>query len=122
MRNKIVFDFSSSPWGGSFRRIQAYADYFSQSDLKVLFLISSQLKQTEYVTSRVQTKIISKSNVEKILVNPDYISNIGLQSEWLFSYGIPLRRRLAENQWLHISNVLPFCWSKSTLSLSLIHI
>ena len=44
---------------------------------------------------------------------------MGVGSKWLFSYGIPIKRSIAEHNWLHISNILPFYVFKATVGPNL---
>jgi glycosyltransferase involved in cell wall biosynthesis len=112
----IIFDFSNSAQGGSQRRLAAYADYFSDSSLDTHFFVSEHSPFCEYVSSRVKTTIVSKSGHHKLALRTRHLSSAVKLSRWLFSYGIPVYHSNAIHNWLHISNVLPFCYHDCTLS------
>ena len=104
----IIFDFSSSPVGGGLRRLEAYAEYFSSSPIKVHFLIHAAASNREKIQQLVPTTLVHKTTLSKVMLNKNYLKKIVVGSKWLFSYGIPTKSAAAENNWLHISNVLPF--------------
>ncbi len=104
----IIFDFSSSPAGGGLRRLEAYAEYFSQSHLKTHFFIHASARNRDRIQQLIPATLVQKSFASKALVNNDYLKEIDFKAKWLFSYGIPTKRSKAEQNWLHVSNVLPF--------------
>lgn len=112
----ILFDFSSTPVGGGLRRLEAYAEYFSKSSLKTHFFIHHALSNLCRIQQLVPTTLVHKTGVSKILLNKDYLEKKGMHAKWLFSYGIPIKRGNAEQNWLHVSNVLPFFFTHATLS------
>ena len=113
----IIFDFSSSPKGGSLRRLDAYALYFSNSYLKTKFLVhpNALFVMEKYIN--LNFSVIKKSYLDKILLNSKYLNLYRFRTKWFFSYGIPLKNEVGIGNWLHISNVLPF--SNGDISLSL---
>ena len=112
----ILFDFSSSPAGGGLRRLEAYAEYFSQSTLKIHFFIHTAASNRDRIQQLVPTTLVHKTSVSKVWLNKDYLKKNGMGSKWLFSYGIPTKRGFAEQNWLHISNVLPFFFFHVTVA------
>jgi glycosyltransferase involved in cell wall biosynthesis len=112
----ILFDFSSSPAGGGLRRLEAYAEYFSQSPLKIHFFINAAASNRDRIQQLAPTTLVHKTGVSKVRLNKDYLKKIGVGSKWLFSYGIPSKRGYSEQNWLHISNVLPFFFTQATVS------
>ena len=48
-----------------------------------------------------------------------YLNFLEKKPYWFFSYGIPLSRPVGENNWLHISNILPLYLDKVSTSFSL---
>ncbi len=116
---EIVFDFSSSPSGGGLRRVSAYVDYFSKSSIKTHFFISDALSFKGDVSRKVKTTIVKKSNFDKLTLRNDYFSVIQSTPQWLYSYGIPIRSKIAVQNWLHVSNVMPFTFRECTLRRSL---
>ena len=115
----ILFDFSSSPVGGGLRRVEAYAEYFSHSPLKIHFFIHEAASNRNRIQQLVPTTLVHKTSTSKLSLNKDYLNKFDASAKWLFSYGIPTKRGYAEKNWLHISNVLPFFLFKSTLGPSL---
>jgi len=111
----ILFDFSSSPVGGGLRRLEAYAEYFSQSPLKIHFFIHSATSNRDRIQQLVPTTLVHKTGISQICLNKDYLKKIDIGAKWLFSYGIPIKRGYAEKNWLHISNVLPFFFTHATV-------
>ena len=112
----ILFDFSSSPTGGGFRRLEAYAEYFSQSTLKIHFFIHTAASNRDRIQQLVPTTLVHKTNASKVWLIKDYLKKIGMGAKWLFSYGIPIKRGYAEQNWLHVSNVLPFFFFHVTVA------
>ena len=115
----LLFDFSSSPAGGGLRRLEAYAEYFSQSPLKVRFFISAAASNRDRILQLAPTTLVHKTVTSKVRLNKDYLKKIGMGAKWLFSYGIPIKRGYAEKNWLHISNVMPFFFFHATAGPSI---
>jgi hypothetical protein len=115
----ILFDFSSSPVGGGLRRLEAYAEYFSRSSLKTHFFVHDQALNRNSIQRLVPTTLVHKTSASKLLLRNRYFSEITVGAKWLYSYGIPIKRGLAERNWLHISNVLPFFLFHATVDPSL---
>ena len=115
----ILFDFSSSPTGGGLRRLEAYAEYFSQLPLKIHFFIHEAASNRDRIQQLVPTTLVHKTDVSKVWLNKDYLGNYGVSAKWLFSYGIPTKRGFAKQNWLHISNVLPFFFAQATVDPSI---
>jgi glycosyltransferase involved in cell wall biosynthesis len=115
----ILFDFSSSPAGGPLRRLEAYAEYFSKSSLKIHFFIHTAASNRDRIQQLVPTTLVHKTGPSKAWLKKDYLKKIGMGSKWLFSYGIPTKRGYAEQNWLHISNVLPFFFPHVTVGPSI---
>ncbi|MEM9008947.1 MAG: glycosyltransferase, partial [Cyanobacteria bacterium P01_F01_bin.86] len=111
----LVFDFSSSPEGGSLRRLHAYVDYFEKSPLLTHFFVSAGLDDPERIYDKVKSTSVAKSNVDKVLVRTRYLDQLKQQPKWFFSYGLPVSRPIGESNWMHISNVLPFSYAHCTL-------
>jgi glycosyltransferase involved in cell wall biosynthesis len=111
----ILFDFSSSPAGGGLRRLEAYAEYFSQSPLKIHFFIHAAASNRDRIQQLAPTTLVRKTGTSKVRLSKDYLKKIGMGAKWLFSYGIPIKQGYAEQNWLHISNVLPFFFTHVTL-------
>lgn len=112
----IIFDFSSSPIGGSFRRIEAYAFFFSSSKIKTLFLLHPQVAERLNNKYQIEIEIIKKNFLGKFFSRNLYLNKYEGKCRWLFSYGIPITNPVGKYNWFHISNILPFSNSKISLS------
>lgn len=112
----IIFDFSSSPIGGSFRRIEAYAFFFSNSNIKTLFLLHPQVAERLNNKYQIEIEIIKKNFLGKFFSRNLYLNKYEGKCRWLFSYGIPITNPVGKYNWFHISNILPFSNSKISLS------
>ena len=115
----ILFDFSSSPLGGSIHRLEAYAEYFSKSPLKTHFFIHEAVINRNRIEQLVSSTAVHKSLVDKLILNNHHLKNFNKNAKWLFSYGIPTKIGFAKNNWLHISNVLPFTIFETRVNISL---
>jgi glycosyltransferase involved in cell wall biosynthesis len=116
----ILFDFSSSPAGGGLRRLEAYAEFFSKSTLKTHFFINEGAGNLNRIQNLVPTTLVHKNNILKLGLNKNYLRKFSVNTRWLFSYGIPTKRGYAEQNWLHISNVLPFFLFRARLGFPLL--
>jgi len=104
----IVFDFSSSPQGGSIKRIAAYLNYFSKSPIRTLFLLQAAVADQLGPKVGVDIVKIRKSAFLRALGISEYLGFLKVKPTWLFSYGIPIYQPVAQHHWFHISNTLPF--------------
>ena len=104
----ILFDFSSSPIRGAVRRLDAYINFFSKTDLKVVFLVHAKVRSNYRLNDKVKIIYINKNILDKIFSINKYLDEYKLKVNWLFSYGVPINKVIAVNNWLHISNILPF--------------
>ena len=111
----IIFDFSSSPIGGSLRRLLAFANFFSKSDLKVKFLIHPSAVQIVKEIDNLCYAIVYKTILDKIFFSTSYLHKYEKRSKWFFSYGIPIKNKIGDRNWLHISNVLPISQKKISI-------
>lgn len=109
-KNKYLFDFSSSFIGGGLKRLSEYSNYFNING-GAFFLIhpnSQELIDTyplnKYLVIR-KNKLQQLTNNQKHLI--DFFS-INSDFDLYYSYGIPILKRYAEVNWMHISNILPF--------------
>jgi glycosyltransferase involved in cell wall biosynthesis len=116
---ELVFDFSSSYLGGSQRRLNAYADYFSGHPLPTHFFISDLAANKHEIAQKVSASFVSKSGLSKLVVGSRHLLETGIAPKWCFSFGLPVRSRFAENHWLHVSNVLPFTYRQVQMARQL---
>lgn len=103
----IVFDFSSSPQGGSLKRIAAYVNYFSNSSIKTLFLLQPAVADQLGSKEGVDIIKVRKNKFLRALGISEYLNFLKVKPTWLFSYGIPIYHAVAQYHWFHISNTLP---------------
>jgi hypothetical protein len=103
----IVFDFSSSPQGGSLKRIAAYVNYFSNSPIKTLFLLQPAVADQLGSKEGVDIVKVRKNKFLRALGISEYLNFLKVKPTWLFSYGIPIYHAVAQHHWFHISNTLP---------------
>lgn len=103
----IIFDFSSSPVGGALKRIEAYASFFSASDLRTVFLINKNVSHILDKYNGIRYECISKNIFQKIFGKNNYLNKYSGKTKWLFSYGIPVENPIGRYNWFHISNALP---------------
>lgn len=104
---RILFDFSSSPVGGALRRLNAYQEIAARSEHEITFLVSSLLC-SERKHANYSVFPISKSSYGRLFADGKYLERFGNRFDFRFSYGLPVYRRVASVEWLHISNVSPF--------------
>lgn len=115
----IVFDFSSSPTGGALRRLEAYANFFSRSQLKTIFLIHNKAISILNKYNTLDYECIDKNAIEKVLGRNRYLDKYKYTTNWLFSYGIPIENPIGINNWFHISNATPLADFKVSLHFGL---
>jgi glycosyltransferase involved in cell wall biosynthesis len=113
----IIFDFSSSPIGGSLRRLLAFTIFFTKSDLKVKFLIHPSAVQIVKDVDCQSYEIVHKTILDKIFFSTGYLKKYKKRTKWFFSYGIPIKNKIGIKNWLHISNVLPISQKKISTGL-----
>ncbi len=89
-------------------RIEAYASFFSNSSIRTLFFVHHEFEQNMAEFKKIEiVSVGKKSNLSKALGAGKYLDVLTRRPLWFYSYGIPLSRRVGENNWLHISNILP---------------
>ena len=111
----IVFDFSSSPTGGVLPRLRAYANHFAHSPLRTHFVLDARSNVVDEIGALVKISVVNKPRLRQVLVDDAHLKALPNKPKWLFSYGIPMRGNLAERQWLHLSNALPFFYREVTI-------
>lgn len=106
----ILFNFSSSYSGGGLKRLEEFSKWFSENG-GATFLINEKSKSItdKYPNNKYFTPKISK--LSRLLNQEHYFENLKLNKtkiDLYYSYGIPLTKKIAAKNLLHISNVLPF--------------
>lgn len=103
-----LFNFSSSFSGGGLKRLEEFSKWFSLKG-GATFLINekSSFLIAQYPNNKYIVPTISK--ISRILNKESYLDSYK-EDQWdlYYSYGIPITRRVAKKNILHISNVLPF--------------
>ncbi|TRX40136.1 glycosyltransferase [Flavobacterium restrictum] len=106
----ILFNFSSSYSGGGLKRLEEFSKWFSING-GATFLINERSKSivAKYPNNVYHIPRISK--LSRILNSEKYFETFSLkqqQFDLYYSYGIPITKKIARINLLHISNVLPF--------------
>jgi hypothetical protein len=106
----ILFNFSSSYSGGGLKRLEEFSSWFSNNggacfliNKRSSFLINKYPNNKYYVIE--VSKLSRILNIEKYLYLKDFKNK---EFDLYYSYGIPITRKRAAINLLHISNVLPF--------------
>lgn len=106
--NKFLFNFSSSYSGGGLKRLEEFSKWFSVNggatfliNQKSIFLIE-KYPINEYIIAEI-------SKIGRFFNREGYLLNLqNNKFDLYYSYGIPITKRVAGTNVLHISNVLPF--------------
>lgn len=106
--NKFLFNFSSSYSGGGLKRLDEFSKWFSFHG-GATFLIN---KRSAFLADKYPANeyIIPKISKLGRLLNTESYLNIFQKRNFdlYYSYGIPITKKVANVNVLHISNVLPF--------------
>ncbi|MCF8057808.1 MAG: glycosyltransferase [Bacteriovoracaceae bacterium] len=109
-RNKFLFNFSSSYSGGGLQILVSYLDFFNKNGGS-FFILNSRLKNKlskEYPNNKLFFVEINK--VKRFVNDMYYLTPIVKNLPPLdlyFSYGIPVYKKVARNNWFHVSNMIP---------------
>lgn len=106
--NKFLFNFSSSYSGGGLKRLEEFSKWFSINggatfliNKRSVFLIK-KYPVNEYIIPEI-------SKISRLFNREGYLLNLqNNKFDLYYSYGIPITRKVANVNVLHISNVLPF--------------
>lgn len=107
---KYLFNFASSYSGGGKQILLSYLRYFDAQG-GAFFIINENLKlevEKQYTKNYcifVRPKVIERFFRDGVYLNQ--VQKICPELELFFSYGIPIYRKLAKINWLHISNLIP---------------
>jgi glycosyltransferase involved in cell wall biosynthesis len=112
---ELFFDFSSSARGGALRRINAFADFFSNHPLPTHFFINNGVPNKVEIAQKVRVSFVEKSGWSKLTIDSRHLLALEARPKWCYSYGIPIKTRFAWKHWLHLSNVLPFTFRQCSL-------
>jgi len=108
--HNYLFNFSSSYSGGGLKILCSYLDFFDKNS-GAYFIVNSRLKEELSHTYPNNTIFFVKVSKLKRLFNDMYylkpiLDNIP-RLDLYFSYGIPVYKKIARNNWFHVSNMIP---------------
>ncbi len=112
----IIFDFSASPSGGGLLRLLEYIRFFNNHNNNVLFLVHSKVPVELYKGSKCKIVVFERNPLKRIFFDHLFLKKYIGQAYCFFSYGIPIYKRVAKKNWMHLSNALPFGYKKCSLS------
>jgi len=113
----IIFDFSASPKGGGLLRLKEYIRFFNKYNVNILFLVHPAIPEELFKNSNCKIVVFPRNPLKRIFFDHLFMKKYQGQSYCFFSYGIPVYKRVAEINWMHLSNALPFGYKKCSLSL-----
>jgi len=117
--NKYVFDFSSSHLGGGRKRLFEYSKYFNEHG-GAFFIINYKSKDLIALFPQNSYLAVNKNKFQQLTSNTKYLDNFFKKNSDLdlfYSYGIPIFKKYAKVNWLHVSNILPFVKEKFPLTI-----
>lgn len=107
--NKYLFNFTVSYTGGGYKRLCAYAKWFSENG-GAWFIIHPRCQDIKKMFPNNRYFIQSQRRYERIFNDSGYLSSIlnkiG-EPDLYYSYGIPVYKRVGVINWFHLSNILP---------------
>ncbi len=112
----IIFDFSASPIGGGLLRLKEYIRFFNTHNTNVLFLVHPGVPVELYENSNCKIVVFPRNQIKRVFFDHVFLKKYTGEAHCFFSYGIPIYKRLADVNWMHLSNALPFGYKKCTLS------
>ena len=117
--HRYLFNFSSSFTGGGLIILKSYLDLFEEKG-GAYFILNDKLKnQFEGKYSKNKIFFVKIIKIKRLLNDQYYLKSILKEIGSLklyFSYGIPVYSKIAEVNWLHISNLIPINPSLSHLN------
>ena len=115
---KYLFNFSASYLGGGRKRLEEYARWFDRRG-GAWFIVHPRSGNLCHEFPANHYLFVQTSAVGRVLRDCAYLGGIlheiGIPDLY-YSYGIPIYRRVAQVNWFHVSNVLPFSWKGVPLS------
>lgn len=121
---KWLLNFSSSPAGGSLKRLIATAKWFDKQEGAYFIVHDKAYNKVKSFSQNNQYFIIKQSRFKRLLADgyylPGIIAQIG-KPDVYFSYGIPLFDNIGKVNWLHINNALTLTTNKIKISLFLLY-
>lgn len=116
----ILFNFSSSYSGGGLKRLEEFSKWFSTKG-GCSFIINEKSKCLIDIYPNNKYYVPKISKLSRLINREDYFEIFNDNEEKFdlyYSYGIPITKRIAKVNILHISNVLPFVIGKYGHSLT----
>ena len=106
--HNFLFNFSSSYSGGGLKRLEEFSKWFSLHG-GATFVIS---KKSAFLVEKYPANnyiIPEISKIGRLLNTESYLNNFEKRKfDLYYSYGIPITKKVANINIIHISNVLPF--------------
>lgn len=104
-----LFNFSASPSGGGFRRLEETAKWFDRQGGAVFLVRANKVDQLRQYSACNRFVGVQQNKLERLLADgaylPEVVQEFGTPDVY-FSYGIPLFRSIGRLNWLHINNAL----------------
>ena len=119
IKNRYLFDFSSSFIGGGFKRLLEYSKFFNINGGAYFFIHPNSEKIIESFPGN-QYMIVKKNTLQKLLNNQYHLDNFFRKNcnfDLFYSYGIPIIKNYARVNWLHVSSILPFMQNRFPLTI-----
>jgi hypothetical protein len=109
MKN-YLFNFSASYTGGGYKRLYAYSKWFNDNGGAV-FIIN--IRNSQIISEHANNKyyIVNPKLYQRIFNDCSYLPQVlheNVKFDVYYSYGIPINKKIANINWFHLSNVLPF--------------
>ncbi len=113
--HRYLFNFSSSCSGGGLVILNSYLEMFEERGGAYFIVNSSLQKKLHKSFKNNKIFFVELSKLKRLLNDGYYLGQIVSQLPELdlyFSFGIPIYKKLAKHNWLHISNLIPveFSW------------
>jgi len=105
-----LFNFSSSSSGGGLKRLTAYIEWFDKRG-GAHFIVNESLRDKFEIFSRNKYHYVDINSFLKFINSQKYVDSVIREigeCHFYYSYNIPLKKNLANINWFHLSNVLPF--------------
>ena len=117
-RYNILFNFAVTRTGGGLKRLHAYSKWFHENG-GAYFIIHPECKLLKKKFPKNKYFVVFQTNLERIINDCKYLKHIKKKinkPDLYYSYGIPIYYNFGKINWLHISNILPFKFSKMDLT------
>ena len=117
--NRFLMNFAASYSGGGFKRLYEFAKWFDANG-GAWFIIHPNCAGLMKEFQNNQFWIADQPRYERVFNDCRYLAAIEIEigePELYYSYGIPIYRKVGNQNWFHLSNVLPLASPGVPLSL-----